>query len=299
MNLQKPPSESICDQIADLIPAYALGAADPDERTLVEANLSRCPGAQEALAEYSALSEHLLFSIPPATPPAGLAARIEAALDADPSSTQPHVTAAPHMSSRLAQITGWLFPRGWASSPLAALLLLIILIGGGVYAALQFNQLHTQQMALLELIDEQAALIAQQGEMLQDQTQVLVLLSEGNAVRAELPPAGATDPAVTAAVVYDPQGNQAFIYADGLPILDVDQTYQVWLIQGETRVSGGTFNVDHYGRAMHLLWNRQPIGTYDAIGITPEPAGGSPAPTASPVVRGQLTAANPLYGQNE
>ena len=296
MNSQKFSTESICDQISDLIPAYALGAADAEERALVEANLARCPEAQAALAEYQALTENFLFSIPPATPPAHLAAKIAAALDA-PSVPEPQITARPGSSGWLAQLTSWLTPQGWNASPVAALVLVAIVVFGGVYSIFQFSRLNSQQMALLERIDAQAALIAQQGEILQDQTSVLVMLSAGNAYRAQLPPAEGSDPEVTAAALYDPQGNQVFIYASNFPILDVNQTYQIWLIQGETRVSGGTFNVDHYGRGIHVLWNREMIGTFDAIGITAEPAGGSDSPTSPPVVRGQLTAGVPVYGQ--
>lgn len=296
MDAQKFSTESICDQISDLIPAYALGAADAEERTLVEANLARCPEAQAALAEYQALTENFLFSIPPATPPPHLAAKIEAALSA-PAAPAPQSTARPGSAGWLAQLTSWLMPQGWNTSPVAALVLLAIVVFGGVYTIFQVNRLNTQQMALLERIDAQAALIAQQGEIIQDQTSVLVMLSAGNAYRAQLPAAEGVDPEVTAAALYDPEGNQAFIYARNFPALDVDQTYQIWLIQGETRVSGGTFNVDYYGRGIYVLWNREMIGNFDAIGITAEPAGGSDSPTSPPVVRGQLAAGVPVYGQ--
>lgn len=300
MNSQKFSTEPICDQISDLIPAYALGAADPEERALVEANLARCPQAQAALAEYQAITENFLFSIPPSTPPAHLAAKIGAALDVS-SVPAPKTTARPGSAGWLAQLTSWLTPRGWNTSsvaaPLAALVLLVIVVFGGAYSIFQFSRLNSQQMVLLERIDAQAALIAQQGEILQDQTSVLVMLSAGNAYRAELPPTEGSDPEATAAALYDPQGNQAFVYVRNFPALDVDQTYQIWLIQGETRVNGGTFNVDHYGRGIHVLWNRERIGSFDAIGITAEPVGGSDSPTSPPVVRGQLTAGVPVYGQ--
>ncbi|MCB0116259.1 MAG: anti-sigma factor [Caldilineaceae bacterium] len=293
MNSQKLSQESICDQISDLIPAYALGATDPDERALVEANLARCPQAQEALTEYRAISENFLFSIPPATPPASLATRLQASLNAAPPAAEADHTARAGESKWWTQLTAWLTPRTWNASPLAALVVLVILVAGAV----QLTRLSTQQAAILERMDAQTALLTQQGEVIQDQTAVLVLLSAGNAFRAELPAATGSDPAVTAAALYDPQGNRAFIYADGFPVLDANQTYQIWLIQGETRVSGGTFNVDHYGRGFHVLWNRETIGSFDAIGITTEPAGGSQAPTSNPVVRGQLTSGAPVYGQ--
>lgn len=299
MNAQKLSSESICDQVIDLIPAYALGAVDPDERALVEANLARCPEAQAALSEYRALTENFLFSIPPATPSASLGARLQAALNDSEPVLQSAPTADRSRGSWLTQLGDWLMPRRWNTAPFAALVVLAIVLVGSVYSVVQVSRLNSQQTALLERIDEQAALIAQQAEIMQDQTSVLVLLSAGNAYRAELPPAEGSDPASMAAALYDPLGNQVFIYAAGFPVLDVDQTYQIWLIQGETRVSGGTFNVDHYGRGVTVLWNREPIGSFDAIGITPEPAGGSDAPTNPPVVRGLLTAATPVYGRSE
>jgi anti-sigma-K factor RskA len=60
------------ESIEDLIPAYALGAADSDEDRAVEAHVRACATCRDLLAEYRDLSGDLLFAAPPMAAPAGL-----------------------------------------------------------------------------------------------------------------------------------------------------------------------------------------------------------------------------------
>lgn len=74
------------------------------------------------------------------------------------------------------------------------------------------------------------------------------------------------------------------LIVDQLPLLDEAREYQLWLIQGDERTSGGVFSVDEegYGRAyIHLP---APLADYSGFGVTIEPAGGSPGPTGPKVL---------------
>lgn len=85
-----------------------------------------------------------------------------------------------------------------------------------------------------------------------------------------------------------PSANVALLCVYDLPELEAGKTYQAWLVRGDTRVSGGTFQVDHDGYGVLLVQSDIPIGEFDGLGITVEPAGGSPTPTMPRVMGGSL-----------
>ncbi|MFN8528590.1 MAG: zf-HC2 domain-containing protein [Anaerolineae bacterium] len=69
-------SQEICPKLHDLLPAYAVGALEPDEAAWVLAHLERCPNAMTELLQYVTASNRFLEIIPPVTPPPGLHERI-------------------------------------------------------------------------------------------------------------------------------------------------------------------------------------------------------------------------------
>lgn len=58
-------TEQYCAAIHPLLPAFSIGATDPDETTLVQEHLAACPQAVAELASYQMLAGVLLFSAPP------------------------------------------------------------------------------------------------------------------------------------------------------------------------------------------------------------------------------------------
>lgn len=90
-------------------------------------------------------------------------------------------------------------------------------------------------------------------------------------------------------VVYaKPDSQLALLCVYALPQLEKDQTYQAWLVRDGQRVSAGTFSVNHNGYGALLIDADRPVGDYQQLGITVEPAGGSPAPTTPRVMGGDL-----------
>jgi anti-sigma-K factor RskA len=73
-----------------------------------------------------------------------------------------------------------------------------------------------------------------------------------------------------------------------LPPLPDDLVYQIWLIKDGMRTSIGTFTVDASGYGQTVIQLVAPVGEFDAIGITVEPAGGSSDPTGDQVLVGDL-----------
>jgi hypothetical protein len=78
------------------------------------------------------------------------------------------------------------------------------------------------------------------------------------------------------------------LYAKEFPQLQPDQVYQLWLTDNGERESGGLFTVDQNGTGVLVFPVTRPMDSLDSMGITPEPAGGSPGPTSRPVVRRQF-----------
>jgi anti-sigma-K factor RskA len=90
-------------------------------------------------------------------------------------------------------------------------------------------------------------------------------------------------------VIYvQPNSNVALLCVYSLPELEPGKTYQAWLIQNGERVSAGTFEVNQDGYGALLIDAGRPVSEFQQLGITVEPAGGSPAPTSPRIMGGNL-----------
>ncbi len=100
----------------------------------------------------------------------------------------------------------------------------------------------------------------------------------------------ATDaaPQATGVIVMDPRGEYGALVVDGLPPLDPEHQYQLWLVRDGERTSGGVFSVGHDGYSALEVHAPEPLDSYTSFGITIEPAGGSPGPTGPRVLGGGL-----------
>ncbi len=83
---------------------------------------------------------------------------------------------------------------------------------------------------------------------------------------------------VQGALVATAAGDRAVIRVAQLPALDESQTFQMWLagVDGTVR-SGGIFRVEDESAFLEVPLE-QPIASYKFIGVSLEPAGGSPYP---------------------
>lgn len=107
-----------CDDLRDLIAAYSLGTATPEERDLVESHLESCD-LHEEIAAIQATALALTLAAPEMDPPAGLRERIMAAAQEDADTASP----------RVRQQAGRRMPRWLASGYSIAAVLAIAVIG--------------------------------------------------------------------------------------------------------------------------------------------------------------------------
>jgi len=103
-------------------------------------------------------------------------------------------------------------------------------------------------------------------------------------------PLSTSDPtsSATGFVLISTDGDSGALIVDGLPPLDESQQYQLWLIRDGQRTSGAVFSTDERSYGGTRIRAPGSLLKYSSVGITIEPAGGSPQPTGTKVLGGQL-----------
>lgn len=296
-------------QLKALLPAYVLGAADPEEVAFVHHHLADDAAAQEDLAAYEQLMEAMLYSARPVTPPPAMEGRLRLALagSARPAAAQADASSPAHAPVAATPNAGgraWHWPRlAWVAAAAAALLFVMNLwwiqqVGAlhsengvlrmqlttqaATLATLQ-NRLETQEAMLSALRSQEASLQT----ALAGQTDLLAQVVATAGERYEMP-AAQEDSHALATVAWLDQAGVGVLRASDFPTLPPDMAYQLWLIKDGERTSGGLFTVDAAGNGSLIFTPPGPLDDFDGMGVTPEPAGGSLGPTAPPVVTARL-----------
>lgn len=234
--------------------AYALGALDADEIPILEAHLAGCQDCQAELADYMSVTEGLLQSIPPQTPPPGLRRDLIARLPSSrPRASKPF----PNFFERFSL---------WQAVSTVALL---VLLGLNVFSSLQIRELQQRQAELAEHLAEDQTAIAM---LSYPSTQALPVVADIENVAGSM--------------LVDKEKRIAVLVTWNLPEVQEGQTYQIWLVDSEgKRTSGGLFKpVEGQRYTTTTVWSPDPFEQYEGIGVTVEPEGGSEAPTGSRVL---------------
>lgn len=268
--MSQQPQQPDCETLRALIPAYSLGATDPDETALVERLLPLCPEVAAELEAFQALSQAMLYAAPPAQPPAHLHDRLMAAAGAP---VQPPTAAAPAVMAAkpIPTLRVLRFNRIIAGVAAVAAALLII---SNIYWVNQVNTLSREQQDMIALLS--------------DQQDALASLGSGRAERLELVSTSGDQNGVLATVLWSPQSETALLYSDTLPALPADRAYQLWLIRGSEPISAGVFQLNENGVGALIIHMDEPLTDFAAVAISAEPAGGSPAPTTDPLALATL-----------
>jgi hypothetical protein len=235
------------DELAELLAAYALDAVDADERSMVEDHLGVCPRCRAELADHREVTALLAHTGAPA--PDGVWDRIARELEVAP----------PPMPF------GQVLPLGRRRRPSRALAVLGA-AAAVVVAALSFAVYRQSE----DIDDLRRTGVEQQAKAALDDpdSRVVVLRSEGDRARAS--------------VVIGPDG-QGFVYADTLPALSADETWQLWGIgTGAEPVSLGILGPDPGTVPFRVE------GDVDVLAVTRERVGGAVAPTEDPTVAGEV-----------
>lgn len=278
-----PPTNSDCEQLRELLPAYSVGATDADETAFVESLLERCPDVAADLVEYEAMAETLLHGNTPVQPPPNLRANLLAALDATDSgdgggtSPPPRPVATPAPRDNVSA-----FPTMPAKvAALLAAAAVLALVASNVFWLSRDSAAREREA---ELVAREQAILA----MMEQQRDVLASLGDVTTERYEL---AATDagPSSAQAVAFWRPGNQyGLLSVAGLPETQPGRTYQMWLIRGDETIPAGLLDVGTDGRGTLIFEAVEPVTDFEALGLTDEPEGGSDAPTTTPLLVGTV-----------
>ncbi len=290
------------DEIRSLLGVYALDAVDNLERERVEDHLTTCLACSAEVADHREAAASLAFAGGDA--PAGLWDRIAAELHLDDTSSAPSELAAlsrepaapsspppapvlsvpvpdetelegpaPRRRTSGDRTVGGSTdrpltpgdptiisldsrrrrPRWFAPALAAAAVVAAVAIG----IAVGRSGVDQTQTASTELLAEQA--ISANG------SRVAALDGDGPSIRAVVEPSGT-----------------GYVFADSLPALPADQTYQLWGVRGDTVVSLGVFGPNPGVVAFTAAPDTE------ALAITAEVAGGVVSSAQKPVAVGPL-----------
>jgi anti-sigma-K factor RskA len=255
-----------CDQCEELLPDYLLRALEPEALRAMTEHLGTCERCSAQLAAYEAVLDQLGQAVLPHEPPAELRSRLLAAAREGPVLTP----TAPEFIRRRQQPT-WR-PR-WAFLLTAANVVLCLGVGWWTWQ-----------------VQREAALVHQRWQDVQRQLalqrQAFTLITAPE-VRPVVLRSDKTDSRAHGLLLLKPDDPHAVLIVQELPPLPRDRAYQVWLGWGDRqRDNGGVFRVDEQGFGLMNITAPQPFTTYQRVGITEEPAGGSPGPTSPRVIGG-------------
>lgn len=268
-------------EASDELAAYALDAIDPAERSAIERALAESPELRDEADSYAASAAQLAQLAQPVAPPTDLRARLMAAIDVTPQVTPdaaapraaegpespgaedtaaasdardaatrpdaPDVRGPAHAEAR----------RRWFQRPgalvavaAAAVVLLVGAVVGIGWPGPNGWGAQLQMTAIAEAPDAQSTTLEAEGG-----GEITLVSSESK--------------------------GRSVVVADGLPDLGDDQTYELWYIDDSGAESAGTFDTTG-GETWRILDGSFTPGV--AVGVTVEPAGGSPQPTTEPIV---------------
>lgn len=244
--------------VTDLIPAYALGALEPDELDRADRHLEDCAQCQALAREMMRVADELLLAAPPLSAPPATRERVLARVRALPASDE--TGAAGGGPNRALGATRPLAP----ANPFA-----------------RFWRLLVGEPEPGDLGDQEDELDRALRDLLLDPECYVTAV-------AGTPEA----PNASARLVASPRRPQGVLLANGLRAPGPGRVYQVWLLRDGQPVPNRLFTVDRRGRGVSLVRMGRDAGGFDTVAVTPEPEGGSPGPTGPIVLAGSLPAAS-------
>lgn len=270
-------------QLHLLTGVYALNALTDAERDDFERFALTDSQTLEEVRSLSETAALLSYGAEQEIPPAALKANVMAAIrntrQLPASSVVRDIATAPspgtsrRRPTRPAAGTASTNRNRWIPT-LSAAAALVIFAGVGV-GGWMAGQNATQQ----ELAKEIAALQAQQSATAEQQAAMLSIVGSPDAKIATT----ALSEGGTVTVASSGKANKAAVLVSDLPALPADKTYEMWFISATGAVPAGLMaSPDPSSPAMKVL--NGPLGGATHVGITVEPAGGSPIPTTTPIV---------------
>jgi hypothetical protein len=257
-----------CDRIAAMAPALALGALDGDEATFAREHLATCSKPHPELRDAVSLAAAIGASLPDEDLPSP--ALRERVLSAARAEGGPSIARLPAPPGR----NPWRWATvGTAGLALAASLLLAVQVGESLTLR---DQLATAESRLAAVATDLGQAHTWIERAVARGADAYFMDGEGQAEQASF------------MLVVETDASGAVLLMSGLPTLDADRIYELWVERDGQVVGVGTFRPDAAGLAAMTI-DASLAGISQAM-ITIEPTGGSDAPSGDDVVmQGELT----------
>lgn len=236
------PTLMNCDDVRDLLGAYALGILEPDEQEAVSRHLDQCPDCRFELAQMDGVVDALATAPTPTPPSPALRARLLQEIQSAPATTPTPVTPVETRRS-----TTLVVPR-WVAWPLAAAAVLLI---AGI-ATLAILLLGTRD----DRDDAQAA-----------SSQLAAYLSAGGQV-TKLEEATSDGHYYGHGTLVTAPKMAPLVIVGGCSPTSKDRVYRVWVARGGDRTRVGELKVSDGGEGWLTVQLAEPLDTFDEIGIT-------------------------------
>jgi anti-sigma-K factor RskA len=236
-------------ELQALAAPYVLGALDGEERATFEAHLATCAVCQAEVRSFREVAGRLAAAAPAAEPPAGLRARVMREAAG---------------GRRRAPIAPWLAA--------AAALVLAVVAGYGYW----------RERGERDSLERAVALVR---DSLAARDSLLAAVLAPGVGTANL---AATGKPPTARLFWNPARRIVVIAVFDLPPAPSGRTYQLWgIATGKAPVSLGVFDTRPDGRLTAAM-AVPPDLLFQITAVTEEPAGGSPQPTQTPFLIGEV-----------
>lgn len=258
-------------QLHLLTGAYALNAVVDAERTAFERHALGDAQTREEVRSLSKTAALLAYGTPSETPPPELKASVMAAIR-NTRQISPSAVVRDLDSARTSMGSSTARPRRPGTSSrrrvtaFAAAAALLIFAGAGVGGWAMGHSSGSQSVEQ-RLASEQA----QQATML-----AIMATPDAKVATAKV----GTSTLVT--VASSGQANQAAILVKDMPAAPDGKSYELWFITAKGAVPAGLMDVAGTASSVQVL--QGPLDGATHIGITLEPAGGSPQPTTTPIL---------------
>jgi anti-sigma-K factor RskA len=247
----------------DSIPAFVLGALDPEEALQVSMHVAACPECRAEADSFRDAVEALPHVAPQPAPPPHIKQQLFARVTAS--------QATPRAPAR---------PR--ARWPMAV-------SAGSLALALGFGYMMADARSRLDLVAGQLTQTQQMVDKLQQQIvadeQLDLFITAPQTVSRTL---AGTARAASAVMYMQPKSSHAVLVMHNMPPVESGKVYQFWLAKPGVQVPASTFEVDQAGTAKIAIDAPAPINEYDQVMVTIERSGGSTQPSDQVVLSGEV-----------
>ncbi|ALE07945.1 hypothetical protein AL755_17245 [Arthrobacter sp. ERGS1:01] len=245
--------------------AYALNAVNDADRADFERHALGNAETREEVRTLSATAALLAYGTAEETPPPELKANVMAAIrntrQLPASNVVRDISSARSRSTHAVPVQR----RRWV--PLVSAAAALAVLGGVGVGGWAIGQ------------NSQSSQVADSKNIQQQQQALLAIMASSD---AKIATSSIADGG-TVTVASSGKANQAAVMVRNLPAPPAGKTYELWFISATGAVAAGLMN-DHDPAVPSMQVLDGPLGGATHVGITVEPAGGSPKPTTTPIL---------------